>query len=84
MGPKNSSQTKVLSCMDNTGHTSGGDEGFLGTKLSFTARALRPGEGRDAGHLIPAPGSVMGKWKSHSKVGEAGGLTEGGRESEEG
>lgn len=30
MGPKNSSQTKVLSCMDNTGHTSGGDEGFGG------------------------------------------------------
>ena len=56
----------------------------MGTKLSFTARALRPGEGREAGHLIPAPGSVMGKWKSHSKVREAGGLTEGGRESEEG
>ena len=28
MGPKNSSLTKILSCMDNTGHTSGGDEGF--------------------------------------------------------
>ena len=30
MGPKNSSQTKVFSCMDNTGHTSRGDEGFGG------------------------------------------------------
>lgn len=27
-GPQNSRQTKVLSCMDNTRHTTGGDEGF--------------------------------------------------------
>lgn len=65
--PKNSSQTKVLSCTDSTGHTSRGDEGFGGTKLSFTAPALRPGESREAGHLIPASASVMGKWKSHSE-----------------
>lgn len=69
MGPENSSQTKVFSCMDNTGHTSGGDEGFGGTKLSFTAQAQRPGEEREAGHLIPAPGFVMGKWKSHNEGG---------------
>lgn len=45
----------------------------MGTKLPFTARALRAGERREAGHLIPAPGSVMGKWKSHNEKGGGGG-----------
>lgn len=47
--------------MDNTRHPTGGDEGFGGTKLSFTAQAWKPGEDREAGYLILTPGSVMGK-----------------------
>lgn len=76
VGPRNSSQTKVLSCMDNTGHTAGGDEGFGGQSFLSQLQAQRPGEERETGHLIPTPGPVMGKWKSHREKREVGGFPE--------
>lgn len=74
MGPKNSSQTKVLSCMDNTGHTSGGDEGFWGQ--SFLSQLELWDQVKGEKLVIWFPPLVLLSWESGRVIAKGGrGLT---------
>lgn len=69
MGPKNSSQTKVLSCMDNTGHTSRGDEGFGGQ--SFLSQLKLWNQVKGEKPVIWFPPLVL-SWESGRVIAEGG------------
>lgn len=68
--------------MVNIEHASGGDKGIWGQGFLSQLELWEKVKRREAGHLIPAPRSVMRKWTGRSNGGRSEDLLEtGGSES---